>query len=366
MSESVVVFVLVENQREAGMALAIGFGGRFAGIVPIICAVWIADGSPAVAQDMPWKGKPIQMYVGSAPGGGYDTFARTIAPHMSRHLPGQPTIVIQNMPGAGSLLATNHLANVAPRDGTAIAALNPQLATEPLVRPDRAKYDPRQLNWIGSALRETHVALAWHESPIKTFDDVFTQELLVAGSGGATDTFPNFLNVLLNTKFKVISGYKGTREGMLAMERGEVTGNGGTTWASLKATQTQWLQDGKVRVILQYGLSKHPELPNVPWIYDYAKSADDRAAMNLVFARQEFGRPYAAPPDVPAPIIAVLRKAFDETMKDPAFLAEAEKRRLDLDPISGEDIQKLVTDLYSASPEVIARVKVILEQSSER
>lgn len=319
--------------------------------------------SPVVAQDqaLPWKGKPIQMVVGSAPGGGYDTFARTIAPHLGRHLPGQPTVIIQNMPGAGSLLATNHLYNVAPRDGSVIGGLNPQLATEPLVRPDRAKYDPRKLSWIGSALRETHVALAWHTSPIKSFDDIFKTELIVAGSGGATDTFPNFLNILLNTKFKVVSGYKGTREGMLAMERGEATGNGGTTWASLKATQTQWLQEGKVRVILQYGLSKHPELPNVPWIYDYAKTADDRAAMNLVFARQEFGRPYAGPPELPAPILAMLRQAFDATMKDPVFLAEAEKRRLDLDPITGVAIQKLVDDLYASSPAVVARVKVILE-----
>ena len=314
----------------------------------------------SMAQDMPWKGKQIIMILGSAPGGGYDTFARTVAPHLGRHLPGQPTIVIQNMPGAGSLLATNHLYNVAPRDGSVIGGLNPQLATEPLVRPERAKYDPRKLSWIGSALRETHVALAWHTSPVKTFDDLFKTELIVAGSGGATDTFPNFLNSLLNTKFKVIAGYKGTREGMLAMERGEATGNGGTTWASLKATQAQWLQEGKIRVILQYGLSKHPELPNVPWIYDYAKTDDDKAAMNLVFARQEFGRPYAGPPELPPAILALYRKAFDETMQDQAFLADAEKRRLDLDPITGDAIQKLVDELYKASPAVVDRVKDIL------
>lgn len=346
------------------MALAIEVTGRRLCLSMAVLGAMSSVGiAPVMAQDqaMPWKGKPIQMVVGSAPGGGYDTFARTIAPHMSRHLPGQPTIIIQNMPGAGSLLATNHLYNVAPRDGTVIGGLNPQLATEPLVRPERAKYDPRRMSWIGSALRETHVALAWHTSPIKSFDDLFSQELIVAGSGGATDTFPNFLNILLNTKFKVVAGYKGTREGMLAMERGEATGNGGTTWASLKATQGQWLQEGKVRVILQYGLSKHPELANVPWIYDYAKTAEDRAAMNLVFARQEFGRPYAGPPDLPAPILALYRQAFDATMKDPAFLAEAEKRRLDLDPITGDQIQKLIDDLYSVSPAVVARVKVILE-----
>jgi tripartite-type tricarboxylate transporter receptor subunit TctC len=343
------------------MALAMALNARrWAGLAIVAGFIGAGGMQRAVAQDMPWKGKPIIMILGSAPGGGYDTFARTIAPHLGRHLPGQPTIVIQNMPGAGSLLATNHLYNVAARDGSVIGGLNPQLATEPLVRPERAKYDPRKLSWIGSALRETHVALAWHTAPVKTFDDLFQHELIVAGSGGATDTFPNFLNSLLNTKFKVIAGYKGTREGMLAMERGEATGNGGTTWASLKATQAQWLQEGKIRVILQYGLTKHPELPNVSWIYDYAKSDDDRAAMNLVFARQEFGRPYAGPPDLPPAILALYRKAFDETMTDKAFLAEAEKRRLDLDPIDGEAIQKLVDELYKASPAVVDRVKDIL------
>lgn len=342
------------------MALAMVWSVR-RWIVAIVAGFIGAGGIQlAVAQDMPWKGKQIIMILGSAPGGGYDTFARTIAPHLGHHLPGQPTIVIQNMPGAGSLLATNHLYNVAARDGSVIGGLNPQLATEPLVRPERAKYDPRKLSWIGSALRETHVALAWHTSPVKTFDDLFQHELIVAGSGGATDTFPIFLNSLLNTKFKVIAGYKGTREGMLAMERGEATGNGGTTWASLKATQAQWLQEGKIRVILQYGLTKHPELPNVAWIYDYAKSDDDKAAMNLVFARQEFGRPYAGPPEMPPAILALYRKAFDETMTDKAFLAEAEKRKLDLDPIDGDAIQKLVDELYKTSPAVIDRVKDIL------
>lgn len=350
------------------MALASKFGGECRIAIPILIAVCALGMSVAAAQDqtVPGKGTQIHMFVGSSPGGGYDAFSRLIAAHLSRHLPGQPTIVVQNMPGAGSLVLANHLYNIAPKDGTAIGALNPQVAIEPLVRPDRVKFDPRRMQWLGSALRETHVAVAWHDSPIKTFDDVLTNELIVAGSGGSTDTFPNFLNALLDTRFKVVSGYKGTKDGMLAMERGEVTGNGGITWPSLKATQSSWLRDGKVRVILQYGLSKHPELPTVPWIYDYAKSTDDRAAMNLVFARQEFGRPYVAPPDVPAATVAALRRAFDDTMNDPAFRADAERRKLDIDPIGGAEIQKLVTDLYKASPAVVARVKKILEQSSER
>lgn len=350
------------------MALTMRFRGAQGLLIVVAAVIGLLEVSGAAAQapDALFKGKQITLFVGSAPGGGYDTFTRVIAAHLGRHLPGQPNIIVQNMPGAGSLVLANHLYNVAPKDGTAIGGLNPQIAIEPLVRPERVKFDPRRMQWIGSALRETHVAVAWHDSPVRTFDDVFKHQLIVAGSGGSTNTFPNFLNALLDTKFKVVSGYKGTKDGMLAMERGEVTGNGGITWASLKATQSSWLNGGKVRVILQYGLSRHPELPNVPWIYDYAKTSDQRAAMNMVFARQEFGRPYAAPPDVPAATVAALRRAFDATMNDPAFRADAAKRRLDLDPIDGQEIQRLIDDLYKTPSAVVERVKAILAQSAER
>ena len=314
----------------------------------------------ASAQETSFKGKQITLLVGTTAGGGYDTFTRTIAPHLRRHVPGQPNVVVQNMPGAGSVVLANYLSNVAPKDGTSIGNVNPQVVIEPLMRPDRVKYDPTKMAWIGSALRETHVSIAWYTTQIKTFDDLFHTQLVVAGTGGATDTFPTFVNGLLGTKFKIIDGYPGMKEGMLAMERGEVEGNGGITWASAKATIGEWLATKKVRVFVQYGLSKHPELPDVPWIYDYAKSSDDRAAMNMVFARQEYGRPYVAPPGVAPALVETLRRAFDATMKDPEFLADAEKRKLDIDPITGEQVQDIIADLFRTPPAVVERVKKIL------
>jgi tripartite-type tricarboxylate transporter receptor subunit TctC len=314
----------------------------------------------ATAEDVSFKGKQITLYVGTSAGGGYDTFTRVIAPHFRQHLPDQPSIVVQNMPGAGSVVLANHLYNIAPKDGTVLGGVNPDVAIDPLMKPKQVKFDPTKMAWIGSALRETNTAIAWYTSPVKSFDDLFKTQLLVAGTGGATDTFPMFVDALLGVKFKIIDGYPGMQEGTLAMERGEVAGNGGITWASLKATHGDWLRDRKVNVIVQYGLSKHPELPQVPWIYDYAKNDDQRAAMNLVFARQEFGRPYVGPPGMAPALVETLRRAFDATMKDPAFLADAKKRKLDIDPITGERVQSIIADLYKTPPAVVARVKAIL------
>jgi tripartite-type tricarboxylate transporter receptor subunit TctC len=307
-----------------------------------------------------YRGKTIRVIVGGSAGGGYDTFARVISAHMAAHIPGTPTFIIQNMDGAGSLIATNHVNNVGPKDGTEMGALNPQISTDPMFHPDRAKFDPRKLQWIGSALRENHIGIAWTGSPFKTFDEAFKTELVVAGSGGSTNQYPLFTNGLIGTKFKVVSGYPGTKEGFLALERGEVTGNVGITWASLKATEGEWIRDKKVQVFIQFGLTKHPELPGVSWIYDYAKTDDDRAAMDLIFAAQEFGRPYAVAPEVPANVVQILRTAFDDTMKDPEFLADAAKRKLDLDPVGGKDIQAIMDKMYKATPATIARVKGIL------
>ena len=322
--------------------------------------------SDAVGQETTpyFQGKQIRLYVGSAPGGGYDAFARVIAVHLPRHISGQPNIIVQNMPGAGSLVLANHIYNLGAKDGTDIGAVNPQISTDPMFHPDRVKFDPRKFNWIGSALRENHVGVAWHTTQFSTFDDAYKTELVVAGSGGSTDTYPTFTNGLLGTRFKVVSGYKGTKEGMLAMERGEVTGNVGITWASLKATSGDWVGTSQVRVFVQFGLTKHPELPDVPWIYDYARNDDDRSAMDLVFASQEFGRPYIAPPGVPAPVVTILRKAFDDTMSDPEFQTETARRKLDLEPVSGADIQAIMEKIYQAPPAVIERVKKILDNKA--
>jgi tripartite-type tricarboxylate transporter receptor subunit TctC len=328
----------------------------------ILFSALLALIQPAEAQEEPfYKDKTLRIIVGSAPGGGYDAYARVVSEHMRRHIPGNPVIVVQNMPGAGSLVATNFIANVAPKDGTVIGAVNGLIATDLLLYPERTKFDPRKLQWLGSALRENHVGVARANAPVKTFEDSFKQELIVSGTGGSTNSYPVLTNALLGTKFKVVSGYTGTAQGMLAIERGEVDGNVGITWASVKATQTAALRDGRLRVFVQYGLTKHRELPNVAWIFDYVRTDEDRAGLRLLLSNQEFGRPYIAPQDTPAPIVAILRQAFDKTMQDPEFQAEAEKRHLELDATTGIEIQALIEELHKTPPAVVARVKPFFE-----
>ena len=306
-----------------------------------------------------YKDKRITLIVGSSPGGGYDTFARAVAKYWSEHLPGKPTFVIQNMPGAGSLVAANHIYNVAAKDGTVLGAMNPGIATDPLLSPDRAKFDAREFQWLGSPLREIQTAVVWHTSPVQSLEDLKTKELLVAGSGGATEVFPTVCQKVLGLKFKVIAGYAGTKEGGLAMERGEVQGIGGTTWASVKATYGHFLAEKKIKVITQYGLRKHPELPDVPMMIDLAKTQEQRDLLNFVFARQDLGRPYVTAPGVPAERVTLLRKTFVDTMKDPAFVKEAEQRKLDLDPepVTGEELQKLVADIYATPEPLVAKLR---------
>ena len=318
---------------------------------------------PAAAADAYFKDKQIRLIVGSAPGGGYDAYGRLLAQYMRSHIPGNPTIIVQNMPGAGSLVAANYIYNVAPKDGTFIGAVNAMLATDPLLYPERVKFDPRQFRWIGSALRENHVGVAWYLSRVKSFDDVLKNELIVAGSGGATNFYPLFVDAILGAKIKMIPGYQGTKQGMLAMERGEVGGVMGITWASIKATNGTWLRDDKIRPFIQFGLKKHPELPDVSWVYDYARDADDRAAMDLAFGNSEFGRPFIAPPGVPDAVVEILRGAFEDTMSDPDFQADAEKRALDLEITRGHEIQALINRIYETPPGVVERVRKVVQAS---
>jgi tripartite-type tricarboxylate transporter receptor subunit TctC len=317
---------------------------------------------PALAQQPSFAGKTVRLIVGGAPGGGYDLYGRLVAQHLSRHLPGQPTIIVQNMEGAGGLLVANYLTNVAPKDGTVLGGVNGLLATDGLIYPERVKFDPRTLNWIGSALREAHVGLAWQSAGFKSFDDAFTKQLIVGGSGGTTDSYPLFTNLLLGTKFKIIAGYSGTKTALLAIEKGELTGNVGISWAGFKATNASWLAEKQVNVFIQFGMHRHPELPDTSWIFDYAKTPDDRAAMTLLFATQEFGRPFVAPPGIAKELVALLRHAFDETMTDPAFLGDAAQRRIDIDPTSGDEIEDLIAEIYRTPPAVVERVKKIFNQ----
>ena len=304
-----------------------------------------------------YSGKQMRVVVGSDVGGGYDAYARLLAAHLGKHIPGKPNFIVQNMPGAGSLVAVNFVANVAPKDGTIIGAINPATVTAPLFRPDHAKFDPRKFNWLGSPVAVSFVAVVWHTAPVKDFDTLFQQELLVASSGGASSVLPLLTNGVLGTKFKVVHGYKSSREAMFALERGEAGGNGGQTLSNLKAIFGDHLKNEKLRVLVSYDLKPNAELPGIPRVMDYAKTQEQKDALNLVFSTHSIGWPYMRAGDVPGDRAAAVRKAFETIMQDSEFLAEADKRKLDILPVTGGEQAKLVEQIYRTPEKVVARVR---------
>jgi tripartite-type tricarboxylate transporter receptor subunit TctC len=307
-----------------------------------------------------YKNRQVKLLIGFGAGGGYDLFARLISRTMGSHFPGGTAQVVpQNMPGAGSLTAANHIAHVAPRDGSVIASVASGMPAAPLLNPEQAKFDSRKLTWLGSASSEVYIDIVWHTSPVKTIEELREHELIIGGTGpgAATDDFPAIGREILGLKFKLIPGYKSTKDVELAMERGEVQALAGTTWNTTKSRLGDWLKTGKITVMAQYGREKHPDLPNVPVMIEYAKSEADRQALNLVFSRQDMGRPYVAPPELAPDRAKALRAAFDATMNDPVFQADALKADLDVSPIDGPAVEKLVAELYRAPPDVVERVK---------
>jgi tripartite-type tricarboxylate transporter receptor subunit TctC len=331
-----------------------------------VAAVMAAGVFQAALADDFYKGKRVKFLVGSSSGGGYDTFARVLARHYGKHIKGHPSFIVQNMPGASSRKVANFLYNKAPKDGSTIAAVFSGIPTEPLVNPNKARFDARKFTWIGSANKGTFVGFVWHTSPAQTLDDLKTKQMIVGASGGATYDFPALANELLGLNFKIISGYTGTKAIGLAMERGEVHGNAGTTWASIKLQHPDWIREKKVRVFVQYAKDKHPELTHVPQMMDLAKSKADRQALNLMYVRQEYQRPYIAPPGLPAVRVKTLRTAFNATMRDPAYLADALKRRLEINPLRGEEIDSLIAEVYKTPKVVVERVKKILATRPKR
>jgi tripartite-type tricarboxylate transporter receptor subunit TctC len=314
-----------------------------------------------------YKGRQVRVLIGFGPGGGYDLFTRLIARTMGNHFPGGTVQVVpQNMPGAGSLTAANTIANASPRDGSIFASVASGIPSAPLLNPDQAKFDSRQLSWLGSASSEVYIDIVWHTSPVQTVYLLRNHELIIGGtgSGAATDDYPAIDREVLGLKFKLIPGYKSTKDVELAMEREEVQALAGTTWNSTKARDPEWLRDKKISVMAQYGRKKHPDLPNVPLMIDYAKTDADRQALNMVFSRQDMGRPYVAPPELPADRLKALRDAFDATMKDPVFLEDASKADLDVSPIDGDAVAALVAELYQTPPEVVERVRDALTGKS--
>jgi tripartite-type tricarboxylate transporter receptor subunit TctC len=310
-----------------------------------------------------YKGKNVELYIGYSVGGGYDLYARTIARHLGKHIPGNPTIVPKNMEGAGSLRLANWLYRVAPKDGSVIATIGRGTGFDPILGQKGAQFDGTKFTWLGSANNEVSVCVSWNAtSGITKFEDLYTKEMTVGGTSMSADTdqFPRVLNGVLGTKMKIVSGYPGGNDVVLAMERGEVQGRCGWSWSSVQSTHKAWLDEKKMTVLAQIALRKHPELPDVPLIMDLAKTPEQKQILRLIFARQVMGRPYLAPPGVPADRAEALRKAFMDTMNDPEFKADADKSKLEITPVDGDDLQKLVTEVYQTPPEIAKKAAEIL------
>ena len=310
-----------------------------------------------------YKGKTVEVYIGYSAGGGYDVYGRILARHMGKHIPGNPTLVVKNMEGAGSLRLANWIYNAAPKDGTAFGIIGRGAAFDPLFGNKAAQFDANKYSWIGSMNNEVSVCVSWKDSGVTKFEDLLTKELVVGGTGPSADTdqFPKIMNGVLNTKFKIITGYPGGNDVSLAMQRGEVKGRCGWSWSSVVATQEQWYKDKTINVLVQLSLNKHGDLPHVPLIMDLAKTKEQKQILRLVFARQVMGRPFVAPPDLPADRVAALRNAFMATVKDKEFLAEAEKAKLEIQAVSGEDLQAVIKEAYETSPELAKQTADLLK-----
>jgi tripartite-type tricarboxylate transporter receptor subunit TctC len=304
-----------------------------------------------------YKGKNVELYIGYSVGGAYDLYARVLARHLGKHIPGNPTIVPKNMEGAGSLRLANWLYNVGAKDGTVIGTIGRGTAFDPLLGSRGAQFQADKFTWIGSANNEVSVCVAWKDSGISKFADVFDNELIVGGTGQAADTdqFPRILNGVLGTKFKIVSGYPGGNDITLAMERGEVKGRCGWSWSSVLATHKRWFDDGSIRVLVQMSLNKHPGLPDVPLVMEFAKTDEQKQIFKLIFARQVMGRPFLAPPRVPNDRANALRDAFMRTLEDPEFLGEAEAAQLEINPVSGGEVENLVKEIYKTPRAVSAK-----------
>ena len=304
-----------------------------------------------------YKGRTVELYIGYSVGGGYDIYARLLARHMARHMPGNPVIAPKNMPGAGSLTLANWLYAAAPRDGSVLGTIGRGIAFDPLLGTQGTKFTATEFGWLGSANDEVSVCAAWGKSGITKFEDLYARPVFIGGTGAGADTdlFPKAMNNILGTKMKLVTGYPGGNDITLAMQRGEVEARCGWSWSSIKSGHAQWVKDGTIKLLVQLSLAKHPDLPDVPLIMDLVKTPEQRAILRLVFARQVMGRPFLAPPGLRPERLALLRRAFMETMKDPAFLAEAEKIQLEITPVDGEAVQKLVAEIYATPPDIVRK-----------
>src|SRR5262249_20998800 len=331
-----------------------------------IC-VWMTLTPEAGAQTVEefYRSRPITMLVAGGAGGGYDTYARIFARHMSRHIPGHPNIIAKNMPAAAGLAAASTLYNAADHDGSTIAAFTNGVAMDPLFGNPGARYDARKFNWLGSIGKLQNVCATWHQSPVKSIAMARTREVIVAAAGATSNTaiVPKALNALIGTWFKVIAGYDTGAGLTLSIERGEAEGICGLSWSTIKASRPHWIRDKLLNVIVQMGLQKLPDLPEVPSALDVVADGDSRQVLELILIRQEAGRPFAAPPGVPADRLAALRRAFEATLADPEFRADADKAQLEIEPLTATEIEALLAKAYGAPRTIVQKAAALVEPS---
>lgn len=328
----------------------------------------LAQASAALAQPANarleefYKGKSLTILVGFSTGSGADSYARLVGRHIGRHLPGNPGIIVQNMPGSGSLTMANYLYSVSPKDGSTIGVFNRNVPMEPLMGNKNARFDVKKFTWIGSTNAEPSLCVAWHGSPVQKWEDTKDRTFVVAATGlnANSGLVPMLLNEVLGTRMKLIMGYPGTGEMSLAMEGGEVEGRCGWSRSSITATKANWLTENKIRLLLQAGLKKSPSMPEVPLAMDFVTKESDRQLLKLGVAWDEMAWPFMAPPGVPAERAQALRSAFENALRDPLLIEEAKKERLDISLVTGESIEKLLDDVYATPDDVVLKMKTII------
>ena len=320
-------------------------------------------GAQARAQDSFYKGKTVELNIGYPPGGSNDVYARLLSAHLGKHLPGNPNVVARNMPGAGSFLAANHMASVAPKDGTSIAICAPTIALDEMLATPGVRFKTAQLNWIGRISPLINVIMISKRSPVKTVADAQKAEVTLSGTGvGSTvSIYPTVMNNMFGTKYKIIMGYKGSNEAMLALDRGEVEGHS-TAWEALKTAHPSWKPDGEVTLPVQFALTRNPELPDVPTALEFARTPEEKSVLEAILNATEVGTAFFTAPGVPPERVTMLRRAFDATMQDPEFKADVEKLRVSLEPMSGEELQKLVGRVSDLPAGVIEQVRKVYQQ----
>jgi tripartite-type tricarboxylate transporter receptor subunit TctC len=324
--------------------------------VPLILLLALLCPGSGNAAEPSLAGKTVTIYVGYGAGGGYDLYARVLSRHMPRHLPGNPSMVVSNMPGAASVRAANYVYTVVPKDGTAMGIAAQSIGEEQLLGTSGVSYDVAKFNWIGRLAANIEVSYVWHTSPIQTIEDLKTTEATFAGTGPSSMIYPRLLNSISGMKWKVVLGYNTTSDGHLAMERGEVAGVT-SSLNTLKTTQAEWLSKHMIRVLVQYSLARSPDLPDVPAVVEFGKLPEDIAVLKFYANSGLVGRSVLAPPGMPADRVQMLRDAFAATLQDPEFLAEVKKLNLDLQPMSGVELQKLIEQSTKVSDAVLARAR---------